>query len=89
MLPEAGFFAAFLVPSRMRPSVLPILILRWMLFRVEMGAGLIKLRRFYGRITGAGNRNPASQGGQAAWPEDWQLAVGLHHVQAMDWRRTR
>jgi hypothetical protein len=28
----------------MRPSVLPILILRWMLFRTEMGAGLIKLR---------------------------------------------
>jgi hypothetical protein len=44
MLLEAGFFTAFLGPSRMQPSILPILILRWMLFRTEMGAGLIKLR---------------------------------------------
>jgi hypothetical protein len=44
MLLEAGFFTAFLGPSRMRPSILPVLILRWMLFRTEMGAGLIKLR---------------------------------------------
>lgn len=44
MLLEAGFFTAFLGPSHIRPSVLPILILRWMLFRTELGAGLIKLR---------------------------------------------
>lgn len=44
MLLEAGFFTAFLGPLHMRPSVLPVLILRWMLFRTEMGAGLIKLR---------------------------------------------
>jgi hypothetical protein len=44
MLLEAGFFAAFLGPSDMAPSVVPILALRWMLFRVELGAGLIKLR---------------------------------------------
>jgi hypothetical protein len=44
MLLEAGFFTAFLGPSRVRPSILPILILRWMLFRTELGAGLIKLR---------------------------------------------
>lgn len=44
MLLEAGFFASFLGPSRMAPSVVPVLILRWMLFRVELGAGLIKLR---------------------------------------------
>src|SRR6478609_4466416 len=44
MLLEAGFFAAFLGPSHVRPSPVPILILRWMLFRVELGAGLIKLR---------------------------------------------
>lgn len=44
MLLEAGFFAAFLGPSRIQPSVIPILILRWMLFRTEVGAGLIKLR---------------------------------------------
>jgi hypothetical protein len=45
MLLEAGFFASFLGPARMVPSVVPVLILRWMLFRVELGAGLIKLRR--------------------------------------------
>ncbi|HEY2379921.1 MAG TPA: lipase maturation factor family protein [Terriglobia bacterium] len=44
MLVEAGFFAAFLGPSRMQPSIVPILILRWMLFRTEFGAGMIKLR---------------------------------------------
>ena len=44
MLLEAGFFTSFLGPARMQPSVIPILILRWMLFRTEMGAGLIKLR---------------------------------------------
>jgi hypothetical protein len=44
MLLEAGFFTAFLGPARMQPSIIPILILRWMLFRTEMGAGLIKIR---------------------------------------------
>ena len=44
MLLEAGFFTAFLGPAHVQPSVIPILILRWMLFRTEVGAGLIKLR---------------------------------------------
>jgi hypothetical protein len=44
MILEAGFFAAFLAPAGMVPSIIPIFILRWMLFRVELGAGLIKLR---------------------------------------------
>jgi hypothetical protein len=44
MLLEAGFFAAFLGPAKLQASIIPILILRWMLFRTEMGAGLIKLR---------------------------------------------
>lgn len=44
MLLEAGFFTAFLGPTQMQPSVLPVLMLRWMLFRTELGAGLIKLR---------------------------------------------
>jgi hypothetical protein len=44
MLLEAGFFAVFLGPVGMAPSLIPILALRWMLFRVELGAGLIKLR---------------------------------------------
>ncbi len=44
MLVEAGFFAAFLGPAWVAPSWIPIITLRWMLFRVEVGAGLIKLR---------------------------------------------
>src|SRR5579859_403582 len=44
MLLEAGFFTAFMGPAHVRPSLIPILILRWMLFRTEFGAGLIKLR---------------------------------------------
>lgn len=44
MLLEAGFFAAFLGPAEAAPSFVPVLALRWMLFRVELGAGLIKLR---------------------------------------------
>ncbi len=44
MLCEAGFFCAFLGSSRVAPSIIPILILRWMLFRTELGAGLIKIR---------------------------------------------
>lgn len=44
MLCEAGFFAAFLGPRDLDPPLIVILILRWMLFRVELGAGLIKLR---------------------------------------------
>jgi hypothetical protein len=44
MLLEAGFFAAFLGPAGSAPSLVPVLALRWMLFRVELGAGLIKLR---------------------------------------------
>jgi hypothetical protein len=44
MLLEAGFFTAFLGPAHTQPTVIPIVILRWMLFRTEMGAGLIKLR---------------------------------------------
>ena len=44
MLLEAGFFTVFLGPAHTEPTIIPILILRWMLFRTEMGAGLIKLR---------------------------------------------
>ncbi len=44
MLLEAGFFTAFLGPAHFAAPLIPILILRWMLFRTELGAGLIKLR---------------------------------------------
>lgn len=44
MLLEAGFLTAFLGPRHIAPSIIPVLILRWMFFRTEVGAGLIKLR---------------------------------------------
>ena len=44
MLLEAGFLAAFLGPAHTQPSLIPVLALRWMLFRTELGAGLIKIR---------------------------------------------
>ena len=44
MLLEAGFFAAFLGPVTLQPSLVPVIALRWMLFRLILGAGLIKLR---------------------------------------------
>lgn len=44
MLLEAGFFAAFLGPENSMPVWIPIIALKWMLFRTELGAGLIKMR---------------------------------------------
>ena len=44
MLLEAGFFAAFLGPDHVAPAPVAILAMRWILFRSELGAGLIKLR---------------------------------------------
>ncbi len=44
LLLEAGFIAAFLGPARTAPPVLVLWLLRWLLFRLEFGAGLIKLR---------------------------------------------
>ena len=44
MLLEAGFFTAFLGPAQLAAPAIPIVILRWMLFRTELGAWLIKLR---------------------------------------------
>lgn len=44
MILEAGYFAAFMGPMNTTPSFIPIMILLWMLFRTEMGAGLIKMR---------------------------------------------
>lgn len=44
MLLEAGFYAIFLGPLYWAAPILIIWIFRWMLFRVEFGAGLIKMR---------------------------------------------
>lgn len=44
MLLEAGFITSFLGSAGFAPSPIPVLALRWMLFRTELGAGLIKLR---------------------------------------------
>ncbi len=44
LLCEAGFLAVFLGPADMAPPLPVILLLRWLLLRLELGAGLIKLR---------------------------------------------
>ncbi len=44
MLLEAGFLAIFLGDAKTAPHLIPILLIRWMLFRTMFGAGLIKLR---------------------------------------------
>ena len=44
LLLEAGFLAVFLGPSHVAPPAPVVWLLRWLLFRLEFGAGLIKLR---------------------------------------------
>jgi hypothetical protein len=44
LLLEAGFLAIFLGSGELAPSWLVLLAFRWLLLRVELGAGLIKLR---------------------------------------------
>ncbi|MCX5043093.1 lipase maturation factor family protein [Aldersonia sp. NBC_00410] len=44
LLLEVGFLAIFLGPAATEPPVLVLWLLRWVLFRVEFGAGLIKIR---------------------------------------------
>jgi hypothetical protein len=44
LLAEAGFLAIFLGPRSVAPSVVVLWMFRWVAFRVEFGAGLIKLR---------------------------------------------
>ncbi|MCF6525116.1 lipase maturation factor family protein [Streptomyces sp. JJ36] len=44
LLLEAGFLAVFLGNERTAPPVLVLWLVRWLLFRVEFGAGLIKWR---------------------------------------------
>ncbi|NLU68714.1 lipase maturation factor family protein [Streptomyces sp. HNM0574] len=44
LLLEAGFLAVFLGNDTTAPPVLVLFLLRWLVFRVEFGAGLIKMR---------------------------------------------
>ncbi|MEV7437980.1 lipase maturation factor family protein [Streptomyces griseoviridis] len=44
LLLEVGFLAVFLGNDTVAPPVVVLFLLRWVLFRVEFGAGLIKLR---------------------------------------------
>lgn len=44
LLLETGFLVAFLGNDQTAPPLLILLLVRWLLFRVEFGAGMIKLR---------------------------------------------
>ncbi|MDX3572345.1 lipase maturation factor family protein [Streptomyces sp. ID05-47C] len=44
LLLEAGFLAVFLGNDEVAPPIVVLFLLRWLLFRVEFGAGLIKMR---------------------------------------------
>ena len=44
LLLETGFLAIFLGPARAEPPIIVIWALRWVLFRLMFGAGLIKIR---------------------------------------------
>ncbi|MFI5664341.1 lipase maturation factor family protein [Streptomyces sp. NPDC051684] len=44
LLLEVGFLAVFLGNDEVAPPVLVLFLLRWVLFRLEFGAGLIKIR---------------------------------------------
>lgn len=44
ILLEAGFLATFLGSTDVAPPTLTLLLVRWLVFRVEFGAGLIKMR---------------------------------------------
>ena len=44
LLLEAGFLAAFLGSNEVAPPVTVIFLFRWLVFRLEFGAGLIKMR---------------------------------------------
>ena len=44
LLCETGFLAIFLGNAQVAPPLVLVFLLRWLLFRVEFGAGLIKMR---------------------------------------------
>jgi len=44
LLLEAGFYAIFLGPLHYAAPILMIFVIRWLVFRLEFGAGLIKMR---------------------------------------------
>ena len=44
MLAETGFLAIFLGNRTIAPPVLTLYLLRWLIFRLEFGAGMIKMR---------------------------------------------
>lgn len=44
LLLETGFLMIFLGNQRTAPPILTLFLIRWLLFRVEFGAGLIKMR---------------------------------------------
>jgi hypothetical protein len=41
---EAGFLVAFLGSNEVAPPIVTIILIRWLVFRLEFGAGMIKMR---------------------------------------------
>lgn len=96
LLLEAGFIIGFLGTPQVAPPMLILLFLRWTLFRVEFGAGMIKLRgdASWRNLTAMNYHhqtqpmpNPVSRWAHQK-PEWWHRAetVGSHTVQLiMPW----
>ena len=85
LLVEAGFLAVFLGPAHVAPPVLVLWLLRWLLFRLEFGAGLIKMRgdRCWRELTClAYHHETQPLPNPASW---WfhRLSPGLHRVEAL------
>ncbi|KGH48570.1 membrane protein [Modestobacter caceresii] len=85
LLLEAGFLAVFLGPAHVAPPVLGMWLLRWLLFRLELGAGLIKMRgdRCWRELTCL-NWHHETQ--PMPNPLSWwfhRLSPGLHRVETL------
>ncbi|WP_448612698.1 lipase maturation factor family protein [Modestobacter sp. URMC 112] len=85
LLVEAGFLAVFLGPAHVAPPVLVLWLLRWLLFRLEFGAGLIKMRgdRCWRQLTCLVYHHETQPlPNPASW---WfhRLSPGLHRVEAL------
>ncbi|MBN0042895.1 lipase maturation factor family protein [Streptomyces actuosus] len=84
LLLETGFLAVFLGNDEVAPPVVVLFLLRWILFRVEFGAGLIKMRGdvCWRRLTCLEHHHETQP---MPGPLSWffhHLPRGLHRVEA-------